>query len=405
VRLRRDRAGAVGSEVGARGGYPFRRVDRDTLAISTLAVLFASALGLSSVALPLRALDAGHGAGVIGLLVALSALVQIVTRSRLGVVMRRVSDSWLLGFGPVALAGTFVVVLVSPSVAALAVGWVLLALGRACFWTAGQTHSVRGKRSSLKSLATLNFFGSLGALTGPLLAGLLAESGIETALVTGAALSVAAILPALALERFPPFARAQAHGNGAMWRRPGVDAGCWSGATAGAWRGLMDGYVPVVLAEARHSSTTIGALVSVANATSVVGTVIIGRLRTSWTAPTYVISVLAAGLGLAVLGYVSGSVPIAALALGLSGLGAGVIQTLGPNLAATSVKEQERGDAMAAYGTVRTSAMFLAPLAVAGGIVVVPISLALLIVGASLALPSFAVRSLKRVPTAAPAAS
>lgn len=402
MRLRRNRASAGGSDVEGRGERPSRRVDRDSLAISVLAVLFASALGVSSVALPLRALDAGHGAGVIGLLVALSALVQIATRSRLGAVMRRVSDSWLLGFGPVALAATFAVVLVSSSVAALAVGWVLLALGRACFWTAGQTHSVRGEGNSLKALARLNFFGSLGALTGPLLAGVLAESGIETALVTGIALSAVGVLPALALERFPPFARARTRGNGAMWRRPGVDAACWSGATAGSWRGLMDAYVPVVLEAARHSSTTIGALVSVANAASVVGTVIIGKLRAGWTAPTYVVSVLAAGLGLAVVGYVSGSVPIAALALGLSGLGAGVIQTLGPNLAATSVGEQEKGDAMATYGTARTSAMFLAPLAVAGGILVAPVSLALLVVGVGLALPSFAARSLKRLPTPAP---
>ncbi|WP_158657570.1 MFS transporter [Blastococcus saxobsidens] len=367
--------------------------------------MFASALGLSSVALPLRALDAGHGAGIIGLLVALSAFVQIVTRSRLGAVMRRVPDSVLLAFAPVALALCFAVVLASPSVASLAVGWVLLALARACFWTAGQTHAVRGRSSSLRGMARLNFWGSLGALVGPVLAGVLAESGIETALVTGIALAGLGIAPSLALERYPPFAKRQAKAKGAIWRRPGVDAACYSGATAGAWRGLMDGYVPVVLEAARHSSTTIGALVSVANATSVVGTVVIGKLRASWTAPTFVLSTLAAGLGLAVLGYVSGSVPVAALALGLSGLGAGVIQTLGPALAATSVGEQEKGEVMAAYGTVRTSAMFLAPLAVAGGIVVVPIPLALLIVGAGLALPSFAVGSLKRVPAPAPTAS
>jgi MFS family permease len=384
-------------------GKPSSRLNRDKLAISTLAVLFASALGLSSVALPLRALGAGHGAGVIGLLVALSALVQIVTRSRLGAVMRRVPDRVLLGVAPMALAVTFVVVLVSASIPALAVGWVLLALARACFWTAGQTHSVRGTASSLRGLATLNFFGSLGALTGPLLAGLLAESGIETALVAGAALSAVGILPALALERFPPFARSQAHGKGAMWRRPGVDAACWSGMTAGAWRGLMDGYVPVVLDAARHSSTTIGALVSVANATSVVGTVLIGKLRSTWTVPTYVASMLSAALGLAVLGLLAGSGPLAGLALGLSGLGAGVLQTLGPNLAATAVGEQEKGDAIATYGTVRTSAMFLAPLAVAGGIALVPISVALAVVGTGLALPVFAVRSLRRVPAAAPA--
>jgi MFS family permease len=390
MRLRRRPHPGEGGRADARTGR-MPDMDRDRVALSVLALLFASALGLSSVALPLRALEAGHGAGIIGSLVALSALVQIVTRSRLGAAMRRVQDRVLLGFAPIALALTFLVVLLSGSVTALAVGWILLALARACFWTAGQTHSVRGKSSSLKGLATLNFFGSLGALTGPLLAGILAESGIETALVTGAALATVAVLPALALERFAPFAKAQSHGKGAMWRRPGVDAACWSGMTAGAWRGLMDGYVPVVLAAARHSSTTIGALVSVANATSVVGTVLLGKMRPGWTASTYVTSMLAASLGLAVL---------AAVALGLSGLGAGVLQTLGPNLAATAVGDDEKGDAISTYGTARTSAMFLAPLAVAGFIPIMPMAVALGIVGAGLALPTIAVRSLRRIPAA-----
>jgi MFS family permease len=378
------------------------RADRDALAMSVLAVLFASALGLSSVALPLRALDLGHGPGTIGLLVAVSALVQILARSRMGAVMRRITSRALLGFAPSALAVTFLVVLVSPTLAALAVAWVLLALGRACFWTVGQTHSVRGARDSLRSIARLNFYGSLGALTGPVLAGVLAEWSVETALVAGAALASVAVVPAVFLERFPPFARSQTKGKGAMWRRSGVDVACRSGVTAGAWRGLMDGYVPVVLEGARNSSTTIGVLVAVGNATSVVGTVVIGRIRAAWTVPAYVLSMLAAGLGLAVVGFLAGSVPLAALALGLSGLGAGVLQTLGPNLAAISVGEQEKGDAMATYGTARTSAMFLAPLAVAGGIAVMPISVALLVVSAGLALPAFAVGSLSRVASGTP---
>jgi MFS family permease len=367
------------------------------VAISVLAVLFASALGLSSVALPLRALDAGYGAGVIGGLVAVSALVQILSRSRMGAVMRRITTRTLLGFAPSALAVMFVVVLVSPTLVALTVAWVLLALGRACFWTVGQTHSVRGARNTMRSIARLNFYGSLGALTGPILAGLLAELSVETALVAGAALAAVAVVPAVFLDRFPPFARSQTKGTGAMWRRPGVDAACRSGVTAGAWRGLMDGYVPVVLDGARNSSTLIGVLVAAANATSVVGTVVIGKIPKSWTVPVYVLSMLAAGVGLAVVGFVAGSPLLAALALGLSGLGAGVLQTLGPNLAAISVGEQEKGDAMATYGTARTSAMFLAPLAVAGGVAVVPISVALLVVSAGLALPAFAVGSLRRI--------
>ena len=364
--------------------------------MSVLAVLFAAALGLSSVALPLRALEAGYGATAIGILVALSALVQIVTRARLGAVMRRISSRTLLLVAPLILAVTFAVVLVVPTLVALGAAWVLLALGRACFWTVGQTHAVRRARNSLRSIARLNFYGSLGALTGPVLGGVLAEWSVETALAAGAGLSLAAVAPAFALDRFPPFARSKGKGNGAMWRRPGVDAACRSGLTAGAWRGLMDGYVPVILAGARNSSTLIGVLVAVANASSVLGNVIIGKLRQRWTVPVYVISMLVTGLGLAVLGFVAGSVPFAAVALGLSGLGAGVLTTLGPNLAAVSVGEQEKGDAIATYGTARTSAMFLAPLAVAGGITVAPLSVALLVVASVLTLPAFAAGSLSR---------
>jgi MFS family permease len=392
----RDRSRrAAGPQAGKTGETG--EIRRDSLALSVLAVLFASALGLSSVALPLRALDAGYGAGVIGVLVAVSALVQILSRSRMGAVMRRITTRGLLGFAPSVLAVMFVVVLVSPSLVALALAWVLLALGRACFWTVGQTHSVRGTRNSMRGIARLNFYGSLGALSGPILAGLLTEFSVETALAVGAALAAIAVVPAVFLERFPPFARSQTKGDGAMWRRPGVDVACRSGVTAGAWRGLMDGYVPVVLESARNSSTLIGVLVAVANATSVVGTVVIGKIRESWTVPVYVLSMLAAGGGLALIGFVAGAPPLAAVALGLSGLGAGVLQTLGPNLAAISVGEQEKGDAMATYGTARTSAMFMAPLAVAGGIAVVPVSVALLVVSAGLALPAFAVGSLRRI--------
>jgi MFS family permease len=393
MRWRRREAGEAATLTG-------RTTSRDDVATSFLAVLFTAALGLSSVALPLRALDGGLGAGMIGGLVALSALVQIVTRSRLGVVMRRVPDRTLLTFAPVALAVTFLLALIQPSVAALAAAWIVLALARACFWTAGQTHAVRGEGSSLRRLARLNFYGSIGALAGPLLAGLLAEGGTEVALVAGAGIAALAALPARWLDLFAPFAKSQTKGKQAMWRRPGVDAACWSGATAGAWRGLLDGFVPVVLAEARHSSTVVGALVSVANASAIIGTVLINRIKPSLTAVTYVVSMLTAALGLALLGYVAGAVFVAAATLALSGVGAGVLQTLGPSLAATSVSPDEKGDAMAAYGTVRTSAMFLAPLAVAGGVLVMPIAAALAVVGGALAVPALGVRSLRRVPGA-----
>ncbi len=342
----------------------------------------------------------GRRPGEIGVLVAVSAVVQIVARSRLGALMRRVPDRMLLGFAPLALAASFVVLVAFSSLVALASAWMVLGLARACFWTAGQTHAVRGRGTPMKRLATLNFYGSLGSLVGPVLAGVLAESTIQLALRTGAAVAALALLPTLLLDRFPAFSRSREKHERSMWRRPGVDAACWSGATAGAWRGLMDSFVPVVLERARHSSTTIGVLVSVANGTAVVGTVLIGRLRPSATPVVYALSMLGAALGMAGLGYAAGSVAVAGVALAVSGLGAGVLQTLGPAVAAAAVRPDEKGDVMALYGTMRTSAMFLAPLAMAGAVVLMPLPVALFIVGSALSVPAGAARSLRRTASA-----
>jgi len=374
-----------------------RRFRRDDVALPVLAVFFASGLGIASVALPLRALDAGYGAGTIGVLVALSALVQIAARSQLGAVMRRVPDRLLLGFAPVAMTVAFVLLIFSSSLPVLAAGWIFVALGRALFWTVGQTHVVRRADRPMHALARMNFFGNLGSLVGPAAAGLMAESGIRNTLVAGAVVAAVAVLPVFALDTLPLFERSQKKGDKAMWRRPGVDAGCWAGATAGAWRGLMEGYVPVVLQAARQSSTTIGVLISIANTAAMVGTVLIGTLHRSRMALTYFVSMLLSGLGIASVGYLAGSVVWAGLALGLSGLGSGVLQTLGPHLAATAVLPHEKGNAIATYGTIRVSAMFLAPLAVSGGILLLPVSMALLIVGGALAVPALAVRTVHRV--------
>ena len=380
-------------------------MERDGLGLSATALLFTLALGISSVAFPFVALEMGRGASDIGVLVALSAVVQIVARSRLGAVMRRVPDRALLGFAPLALTVSFVVLAAWTSFAALTAAWLILGLGRACFWTAGQTHAVRASGQSMKRLASLNFFGSLGTLVGPAVAGLLSESGTQLALQTGAAVALVSFLPTLWLDRFPAFARTKDRHERSVWRRPGVGAACWSGATAGAWRGLMDRFVLVALERARHSSATIGLLVSVANGAAVIGAVLVGRLRPTATPVVYAVSTVSAGLGIAALGPVAGPVPAAAIALAVSGLGAGVLQTLGPAVAASAVGADEKGDVMAVYGTWRTTAMFAVPLAAAGAVVVVPVSAVLLVVGSTLALPTLAVRSLRRgLPPASPPA-
>src|SRR5690606_5140145 len=227
---------------------------------------------------------------------------------------------------------------------------------------------------------------SVGLLIGPIVAGVLVDVSTEAALLIGTGFCVVSLWPILAMERYAPFARRAAR-SGGIWRQPGVDAACGAGAVAGAWRGLLDSMVPVLLQQARQSSATIGVLVGVANATSVVGSVLIGGVRPAWTRTVYTGAMITAAVGMALLGVSAQSVVGAAAVMGLAGLGTGALQTLAPAVAATSVAPGDQGDAIAATGVARTVALSGTPLVVTGVLAVAPVAVAMLVVGAASAAP------------------
>jgi len=69
-------------------------VDRFSGALT--AVLFSVAMGIASVAVPLLAVSAGHSAAQVGVVIASSAVAQMVTRPFLGLLMRRPPDKVLV---------------------------------------------------------------------------------------------------------------------------------------------------------------------------------------------------------------------------------------------------------------------------------------------------------------------
>jgi MFS family permease len=360
----------------------WRRPPRDTIASAAGAAVFSCSLGIASVALPLLALRSGYSAAEIGVLTAISAIAQMATRLVLGAAMRLVGD-WVL---VVAAAGCLCLsnglVVASTALVPFALAELLQGFARACFWTGSQTHVVRSDAPAVGALATINFVSSLGLLAGPVLAGVLVEHSPRAALGVGAAVAAVAMGPALALDRLPPFRPPPERSPGRIWRRPGVDVGCWAGVSAGAWRGLLSSYVPVVLDAARQSASTIGVLVSVANGASMVGSALVGRVRDRWVMRSFVLATLATGVATGLVAFAAEAWWAAAALLAVSGLGAGALQTVGPAIATDSVHPEERGEAIAAAGTFRAAALFAAPLAVAGAIAVIPLAVAMGLAGA-----------------------
>jgi MFS family permease len=379
-----------------------RAPSRDVAASAAGGAVYSFSLAIASVALPLLALRAGYSATEVGLLTAVSAISQMTTRLALGAVMRRYGDWTLILTAGLLLALSNGVVALSAAVVPFVLAQLLQGMSRACFWTGTQTHVVRGSGRAAGALATVNLVSSTGLLAGPVVAGLLSERTPVLALVVATAVALLGVLPTLLLDRLPPFVPPADRPPGRLYRRPGVDLGVWGGFTAGAWRGLLGSYVPVALDAARQSASTVGVLVSVANAAALVGSATAARVPARWSRRSVLVAMVVTGLTTALTAALASHVVLAAAILATSGLAAGLVQVLSLAAASDSVHPEERGEAIAISGTFRAGALFAAPLAVAGMVVVLPLGAAVAVVGVAMTVPVLALRS-RATTTGAPA--
>lgn len=364
---------------------------RDRVLSALAIVLFGFALGTLSVVVPLLGMHAGYTPSEIGLLVAIAAVSQLVTRLCMGALMRRFPDkSFLIGSG-IMIAVSCALLAFSPMFSVFVVSQLFQGAARALFWTSSQTHAVRASDSAVSGLRDVNLAAGAGALLGPVVAGYLWGVSVQLPLVVAAAAGFTAIVPAALLIKFPPFAAKHlfpAGRDARLWRRPGVNAACWMNAAAGAWKSLLDSYVPIALTLAGQSAAVIGILLSIANICVLVGSTISGWVHKRGTKAALISGVLATGLGLAAVGPLASLVTSVAVALAVSGVGAGILQTVGPTIAAEEVHPEERGDSLALTGTFRAAALFLSPMGMAGLVTLAPVTAALLAAGLLITAPA-----------------
>lgn len=352
-------------------------------------VCFSLSLSISSVAVPVLMVRAGHGTATVGFVIALSAVTQIAVRFGVGQLLRRLADKQVVGLAALLMALGSGALVGPTTIGMIVLSQLLQGAARGLFWTGIQTHAVRAGSTAARGLASVNLASGVGLIVGPGAAGLLLEW--STALTMGVATVAAAsaVLPVLLMARRPVFGAAEKRrGERPVSRRAQVRLGSWAAASAGAWRGLMGAYVPVALSHAAHSSTAIGLVVAAANAATILAGWLSGRLRREQAARGLPVAIAVTGLGLAGFGAGAEVLVLAAAALVASGLAMGMLQTIGPAVAAEAVGAQEQGDAMAVVGLYRAGATFAAPFGVAALALAMPLGWALVIAGAALALPA-----------------
>ena len=360
----------------------------DTAITSAVGLIYSTALAMEAVVMPLLALRAGYSKPAIGILTALSAVTQLASRLGGAPAMRRIPDRTLVWVSCSALAGSALLLAWSARPAVFVVAELVQGASRGLFWTGSLTHLVRSGDSAVRQLAGITFISNFGQLGGPLLAGVISETSFSLALVTSAGVAVAASALARAgMTRLPPFEDVKGHIVARLWRRRQLRLGCWTGVTAGAWRGLVNSYLPVVLKEAGQTSAVVGVVVAAANGGSIAGAGVMTAVRERgqrWILPA---SILLAGAGIATCDFTA-AVPLVAAAVAVGGgLGAGILQTVSPAVAATAVDANERGDAVVMAGSFRAGALFVAPIGTAGLLDVSSLPEALVVAGALMAVP------------------
>nr|WP_281370339.1 MFS transporter [Microbacterium pseudoresistens] len=359
--------------------------------------MFSVSLGMATVIVPLLATAAGYQLGVVGFLIGVSAITQIVARAGMGVLMDRFSTRTFILASLLLLAASCAVLAASDALWAFIVSQLLQGAGRAYFFTGTQTHVVRGTRPAVSALAIMNVTNGIGLLVGPLLAGFIGDSSLILALVVAAAIAGVAILTCVFLVRYEPFVKQQPiEGEvkpSRMWRRSGVMTAGWMGAVAGAWRGILNSYLPLLITQAGHSIPVAGAMMTLANLAALGGSAVATPVRRLGIPISTVLGTALVSLGTAAMALSTANFVWSGIFLAISGIGAGVLQTLGPALGAESVDPQERGRSIAAIGTFRAISLLITPMGIGALVFVLPsAAVATAVVAVAVAVPAMVMR-------------
>ncbi|MFF2246640.1 MFS transporter [Arthrobacter sp. NPDC058130] len=352
-----------------------RRLRRDHYLTQSANIAFSIAQAMAAVVVPILAVQAGHSIELIGIIVAVSAVSQTVARLGMGTLMSRLPTKHFIAAATLLLATSCFLLGLSTALWAFIIAQLLQGAARAYFWTGSQTHVVRASESAVTALSRLNVVQGVGQLIGPALAGFIGAWSLQMSLLSAAALAAIALAPAIALIHFAPFPQRSRHSTGRprqIWRQPGVSMAASMTAVGGAWRGILNSYLPVILTQVGYSVPVAGTLVTVANLASLGGSAFSRRIQAAGPRVANAIGTAGAGLGLALASFFPNPIWVVVVGLAISGAGAGILQTVGPALAADSVSDDDRGRAIASIGTFRSVSLLASPLATAGLILIVP---------------------------------
>jgi MFS family permease len=345
------------------------------------AVLTQTALNLARPVISYKILALGGDATAIGVITAVYATLPVLAALWLGRVTDRVASlrgMVLIGAG--LLAAASLLLALAPGIAWIGAASAVLGMGHLVFTIAGQSAIARyaplSQMDSGFGWFTAAFSG--GQLIGPLLAGLLLGSGLESAgaermgainlslyLAAGIAVAAAPLMLAYAPGKPRQLGKAGASARGGnnddagvpalkpdsalhILRQPGVT---WNMLAALALLSTIDilvAFLPLLAEEQGVAPVVVGILLAVRALASIISRVILHRLLGRWTRYQLLVASLAgAGAIIAIAPFFLSHLWIAGLCLFVGGFLLGLGQPLTMTLISQAVRPESRGAALA----------------------------------------------------------
>jgi hypothetical protein len=325
---------------------------------------FSVSLGVATVAIPLLALDSGYDAAAVGFLTAASAAAQLAFRLALPWLLGWFSDRTLIAAASAIMFAGFALLLVSTAIPAFILAQLLQGTARAIFWTASQTHAIRGGSKPIRRLIDLNVSGNAGTLAGPTLAGSLAVLGLPVAIMAAAVGAGLATLGSILLTPYAAYDRKLSAGTTGLLQRDGVDVACWATIVGGAWWSMIGSYIPVLLVHGGVGAQVIGLLVTASEGAGTAALLALRNIPGRLIRRAVRVGAVVSTLALIAVALAPANVAIYAALLITGGGASGSVTTLAPALASLAAGEHEQGDALALSGMFRAASLLGTPAAV-----------------------------------------
>lgn len=324
-----------------------------------------------------RALELDANAAQVGLIAAVYALLPVLLALQFGRLVGRIGEGKFIVAGTITMIMTSLFLVFANSLLLLGLATALSGVAHLACMIGGQTMvALRTPPASYdRYFGFYTFSASVGHMTGPLLATVIAGSdgslprSTSAAFLFGALLSVAALVPVLSWRRERPTVEAKTNNDGTysaaikLVRKPGILAAIYISLAISATADVLVVFLPLYGSENRFSPYAVGIILALRAGTTMLSRFFLGRLSQRFTTHQLLLwSTLISVLACISMAFAKTPLTLGAIVF-VAGFSLGIGQPLTMSLVSQKTQADERALAVSARLMGNRLGQFVVPAA------------------------------------------